>query len=157
MDNGGNLCFAVKKSLGKLSKWLRILGFDTVYEQDVLPEQFALLMKQGRICLTRSARVQRIDPSQTIIFIRADKPLEQLRQVVRALDLTSEDIKPFARCSRCNVPVESVDKQFVFGRVPDYIWETQHRFGICSCCQRIYWPGSHTIRSKEIFRELFGL
>lgn len=154
MESETELCFAVEMTLGKLAKWLRILGFDTVYSANISGEQL-IDMGKGRILLTRTKRIRDMKTAQERIFIMSNDPFDQLREVVQALGLTIKDIQPFSRCIRCNTPIRTVEKQAVRGKVPDHIWETQEIFHACSRCQRIYWPGSHAQRSRDRIKGLF--
>jgi len=139
--------------LGKLSKWLRILGFDTVYAANVTGEKLIDTAK-GRILLTRTKRVRNMKIAKERIFITSNHPFEQLRDVVLAVGLANEDIRPFSRCIQCNALIRLVEKNAVRGKVPDYICETQDTFHTCSHCRRIYWPGSHIQRSRDIIKRL---
>lgn len=152
MTNHG---FAAERTLGKLTKWLRLLGFDAIFELDV-PDDFLFeALKRDRILLTRTERVRDKYSYQRLIFIESNDPKEQLSHVIRELGIVEADIRPFSRCLRCNVEITEVEKDLVYGRVPDYIWETHDRFQNCPMCRRIYWPGSHTKRSMKTIREFF--
>ncbi len=144
--------FFAESTLGKLAKWLRLLGFDTVYERR---PPAGSNRDPGRIRLTRTRRMLKSDAPDRFIFIASDGYLEQVRQVIRELGLTPEDIDPFSRCIRCNEPIQPIEKPSVFGQVPDYIWETQDTFHRCPQCNRVYWPGSHTRQSLARIRKLF--
>ncbi len=146
--------FAAEHPVGKLSKWLRLLGFDTMYEQDVTPEEFTAAGRH-RILLRRTQKNEREWPSNRILLIESDDPFEQLKEVIRGVGMTVSDLKPFSRCTHCNVPVHEVDKGAVRSKVPDYIWEICNTFHACANCERIYWPGSHTKRSAVIIERLF--
>jgi uncharacterized protein with PIN domain len=149
------ISFAAEKTLGKLSKWLRILGFDALYDPEVNGGEFFDNVQAGRILLTRTRRVQEKHGSSRLIFIQANDPFDQLREVITALNLKFEDIRPFSRCIACNVPIEPVEKKSVRNRVPDYVWDTQENFQQCARCRKIYWPGSHTQRSMGRIQRLF--
>jgi hypothetical protein len=155
MKISGHISFAVEKPLGKLSKWLRILGFDTIYEQDVAPVQFSAIDNKGRILLTRRCNTEKRYDPMTRIFIRPDHVFEQMKEVISLLGLSLKDIQPFSRCIRCNGAIERVDKKEVIDKVPDYVWETRNSFRVCVGCKRIYWPGSHTLRADGIIKKLF--
>jgi len=155
MGIAGNITFAAEKPLGKLAKWLRILGFDTVYEQDVSSGKFIHPGYQGRILLTRRSRFRDTNASRKLIFIHSNRIVEQLKEVIQSLGLAKENVQPFSRCIRCNTPIEQVEKAHLMAKVPDYIWETQNTFRICSRCRRIYWPGSHTKRTLEMIERVF--
>lgn len=151
-----NPCFAAEKTLGKLAKWLRLLGFDTLYEPELSPERFIETLEQDRILLTRTQRIKKQSASRKSIFIESDHLEQQLSQVLRELGLKAADARPFSRCLRCNMPIVAAQKDSLWGRVPDYIFETQDRFNRCPKCGRIYWPGSHTQRSLEKIRTLLN-
>jgi uncharacterized protein len=142
--------FAAEKTLGKLAKWLRILGFDTIYDPDILkPAQ------SGRILLTRTKRIRDEYITDKLIFIESDKPFKQLKEVIKTLRIVNEDIKAFTRCIRCNTKIKTIDKKLIHSVVPDYVWENQNSFKICNECKRIYWHGSHTKQSIELIKKLF--
>lgn len=153
MDSANEMRFAVENTLGKLAKWLRILGFDTFYKPDLSAEE---LMDIGteRTLLTRTARIRGKNTSR-IIFVTSDNPLEQLREVIGTLGIAQKDVRPFSRCVRCNTMIQKVDKDSIRKMVPDYIWETHDAFRSCTQCGRIYWPGSHAQRSRDIIERLF--
>jgi uncharacterized protein with PIN domain len=154
MDNANEIRFAAEMTLGKLAKWLRILGFDTFYAPNVSGEKLIDIGK-GRILLTRTKRIRDMKTAQERIFITSNNPFDQLREVVQTLGLTMKDIHPFSRCIRCNLPIRTVEKKVVRGMVPDHVWETQEVFHTCSRCRRIYWPGSHAHRSRDRIKRLF--
>jgi uncharacterized protein with PIN domain len=140
-------------TLGKLTKWLRILGFDTVYAANVAGEKL-IDIDRDRILLTRTKRIRNMKIAKKRIFITSNHPFEQLREVVLAMGITEEDIRPFSRCIRCNASIRLIEKNAVRGKVPDYIWETQNTFHTCGHCRRIYWSGSHIQRSRDIINRL---
>ncbi len=154
MDSTNEMRFAVENTLGKLAKWLRILGFDTFYKPDLSAEKL-MDIGTGRILLTRTARIRDRNTPPKLIFITSDNPFEQLREVIGTLGIAPKDARPFSRCVRCNTMIQKVDKDSIRKRVPDYIWETHDAFRYCSQCGRIYWPGSHTQRSRDIIKRLF--
>ncbi len=142
--------FAAEKTLGKLAKWLRILGFDTIYDPDIKNPA-----ESGRILLTRTKRIKYEYTTDKLIFIKSDKPFKQLKEVIKALGIVKEDIKTFTRCIRCNTKIRMINKNSIRSVIPDYVWENQDSFKTCIKCKRIYWQGSHTKRSMEIIKKLF--
>jgi len=153
MDSANEIRFTVEMTLGKLAKWLRILGFDTAYAANVAGGEL-IDTARNRILLTRTKRIWDMKIAKECIFITSNHPFEQLREVILALDIEKEDIRPFSRCIQCNTSIRWVEKNAVRGKVPDYIWETQDTFHTCSHCRRIYWSGSHTQRSRNIINRL---
>ena len=154
MDSAKEHCFTADRTLGKLAKWLRILGFDTFYAPDAAEKQL-VNADNRRILLTRTQRIRDMNLSKKYIFIASNDPFKQLREVIQALGITQKDIRPFSRCIRCNALIRRIQKDEVRKLVPDYVWETHDSFRICSLCQRIYWPGTHTRHSLDIVESLF--
>jgi hypothetical protein len=66
-------------------------------------------------------------------------------------------IRLFSRCIHCNLPIDKIDKNEVYGLVPDYIWETHDAFNRCNQCKRIYWSGSHAERSMDMIKLIFDV
>jgi len=146
--------FAAEKTLGRLAKWLRILGFDTLYEPD-LPAGYFSGLEPDRTFLTRREPCRRSRTGNPYVVIQTDHYWDQLLEVIRAVGIRAESVRPFSRCIRCNSEIMPVNKADLQGKVPDYIWETRDVFKICRGCQRVYWSGSHIERSMERIRCLF--
>ena len=149
--------FAAEKTLGRLTKWLRLLGFDTRYESGLWDKEFLDTLEKDRILLTRTRRIQNQFESRKLIFVESDHLAQQLNQIFRELGLKASQTRPFSRCLQCNVPIIGVEKASIRGRVPDYIFEIHDRFQKCPECGRIFWPGSHTRRSLERIQQVLGL
>ena len=148
-------CFAAEKTLGKLTKWLRLLGFDTLYESNLADKKFIDTLENDRILLTRTQRIRNQIASRRMVFVESDHLEQQLKQIFRELGLKADQTRPFSRCLQCNVPIVAVSKNLLWGRIPDYIYETHDHFNQCPQCKRVFWPGSHTRRSLAKIRQLF--
>jgi uncharacterized protein with PIN domain len=149
-------CFAVDKTMGKLAKWLRIMGYDTLYEADISSEWFFEHLEENRILLTRSAKIQKRCATHRMVFVTSNHLNEQLKQVIEDIGIGRADIQPFSRCLHCNLPIVEVNKNDIYNLVPSYIWDTHDDFHKCHRCQRIYWAGSHTKRTSEELDRLFN-
>jgi uncharacterized protein with PIN domain len=149
-------CFAAERTLGKLSKWLRLLGFDTRYEPELSEKRFIETLEKERILLTRTRRIRKQFASRRLIFIESDHLEQQLSQIFGELGLKASQTRPFSRCLKCNVPIVAVEKSALGGRVPDFVFESHDHFKTCPACHRIYWPGSHTRRSFVKIQHLLG-
>jgi len=146
--------FLADSMLGSLAKWLRILGYDTLYFPDMEDRELArLAMAQGRILLTRDQELARRKGFKSIL-IKSEKLQEQITQVLQELNLRENN--PFSRCPVCNTPLQPVGKEQVRDRVPPYVFETQEKFSICPGCQRVYWRGTHWQRMNEMINQLQG-
>jgi len=140
--------FAADCMLGRLAKWLRLLGYDTVYLRSATDTVLLAVAGEGRILLTRDTTlVGKIDPDH-FVFVEHDDPSIQLQQVIHFLSLELDPGGFFSRCALCNGTVEHVEKMSIYGKVPDYVWSIHDRFSKCSQCSKIYWPGSHLERFR---------
>ena len=151
-----DLCFAADRTLGKLAKWLRILGFDTTFESGISNKGFYERLEPERILLTRIAANRGRFGGRKLVFIEADRVHDQLRQVIGDLAITRRDIRLFSICLECNSPIARVGKPDVYGQVPDYTWQTHDEFSQCRQCGRIYWAGTHVERIEAMVERLFN-
>lgn len=131
--------FIVDVMLGKLARWLRVLGWDTAYERDKsTTELLESVRKEGRILLTRRGDLG----EGTVIFITSEVLDEQLRQLEASHKIVT-DAQPFTRCIECNAVLEMVKKEDIEGQVPFFTYQTREEFWRCPACGKIFWPGSH--------------
>ncbi len=146
--------FLADRMVGTLAKWLRILGYDTVYMPEVSPTSVKReAHRQGRILLTRRTCFLNQRDTPPFVFIRADRFREQLKQVCTELQLTVPS-SLLRRCSACNRELETIDRSHVQARVPAYVWQTQTTFSYCRKCQRVYWNATHRERIIEELRHM---
>jgi len=148
--------FIADAPLGRLVKWLRILGFDTLYYRaDPLDKLIERAEREGRIILTRNRRLRERLEGRDFLFITNDKPLLQLREVIQRYDIyPGRGGSLFSRCLRCNRLLEEVEKADVVGKVPEYVYQTHDRFLTCGKCQRIYWAGTHLERMEQELKKI---
>ena len=146
--------FAVERTLGRLAKWLRIMGFDTVCEADETRTDYPGVSDSNRVFLTRTVRVARSRQVDPLLMIRSDLLRDQLQEVVTALDIELSDVRLFSRCLRCNRPIQTIAKPRVRSLVPDYVWDHHENFSQCPKCLKIYWSGTHSGRSMQFIRQV---
>ena len=149
------ICFSADRTLGKLVKWLRILGFDTNFGINVPANRLDAHLEKNRIVLTRTRAIKEQIRTHRLVFIASNHLDVQLKQVITEIGICIADIRPFSRCIHCNDPIVQVALEDVYGLIPDYIYETHNEFHKCLQCNRIFWPGSHTRRSLERIEYLF--
>ncbi|MEJ2282839.1 MAG: Mut7-C RNAse domain-containing protein [Desulfobacterales bacterium] len=147
--------FAVDRSLGSLAKWLRILGFDAVYQAEASDREFFDRLENDRVLITRTQKIHKAFATHHHVFITSNGVVDQLKQVVNFLGIKPDDIRPLSRCLHCNLPIEEVSKQDICGLVPDYVWENHDAFNRCDQCKRIYWSGSHTENCMDMIKQIF--
>jgi uncharacterized protein len=145
--------FVADRNLGKLAKWLRILGYDTLYDRGDADRDFLRRAdKERRIALTRKRELDRLSYPVRLVIVKADHVEGQLGEVIRALDLVPDPSRRMTRCLICNALLEEVEKAAVEALVPAYVYGTCTRFLRCPLCGRIFWPGTHSRDVAEYFR-----
>jgi len=148
--------FIVDEMLGKLAKWLRAIGYDTVYYSgggDGALVQRAL--EEDRIILTKDSHLVKRKLARKSLLVRSDQPREQFRQVVKELGLDVKG-KLFSRCLICNRKLVLIRKNDVRYRVPIYTYLTQDRFYRCPGCGKVYWPGTHKDSMLELISSIIA-
>ncbi len=135
--------FLLTRELGRLAKWLRILGFDARYEASG-NKSFIMIeaLKEKRVLLTRNLRFGSRHGG-TVVFIKGDKLEEQLKSLFKQLFLKIEPSRLFSRCTVCNEPLGGIKKAEVKKHVPEYVYQTHDAFMRCPKCARVYWKGTH--------------
>lgn len=146
--------FILDVHLGKLARWLRMLGFDTLYRNDYDdPEIVAIAGREGRTILTRDLGIMKRRAVTRGYHVQSTMPQEQLHEVLNNYQL-HEQIRPFHRCIVCNGLLHPVDKTAIIDQLePKTICHYQEFFQ-CEQCHRIYWRGSHFERMTTFIDEL---
>lgn len=141
--------FVADAHLGRLARYLRFLGFDTLQRNAWNDgELVALARDTQRIVLTRDrALLMRRDVVHGAC-LRADDPLAQLREVGARYGLARRRDRP-ARCLRCNAVLEAVDKAAVAARLPPAVQARHDAIWHCAACDQLFWRGSHWQRLRH--------
>ena len=146
--------FILDVHLGKLARYLRMLGFDAAYERDRDDETIIdLSLEQKRIILTRDIGLLKQSRVTHGYWVRHHQPLEQLQEVLLSLDL-SRQLQPFTRCMDCNGRIQAVARSKISTRVDPDIFNRFEVFWRCRDCRKIYWQGSHYHRMLERIRKI---
>ena len=142
--------------LGRLARWLRVLGYDTVYDESLDdPALVALANRENRILLTRDRHLLRELRPRHAIEIKADAPVDQLTAVVKDLRLP-EPNELFRRCLLCNTPLAELPRDEAAELVPPAAREIPGPVRRCPTCGRVFWPGSHVRRMTRALARVFG-
>ena len=141
------LKFIVDNNVGKLAKWLRMMGYDTVFFEGINDSHMvAKALAEGRVILTRDTEImkRRLVTSGRLkaILINSNQPGPQMQQVINTLKLDCQ-FRPFTLCLECNQPLAEKTKDQVKDRVPPHVFRTQSQCMECPACHRIYWRGTH--------------
>ena len=142
--------FITDASLGRLAKWLRILGYNTV----VFPNQSGreMLRKastEGRIVLTRRKDMTERQFSGHLYLISDIKVGNQLNDVISKYSLKINPQKMFGICLNCNENLYPMEREAVRDLVPPFVFENCAQYNQCPFCQKIYWMGTHQRNALE--------
>ncbi len=146
--------FILDVHLGKLAIYLRMLGFDSAYSNNLDDDTLATISRrENRILLTRDIGLLKRRIITHGYYIHPKDPIEQVKSVLNRFDL-KKSINPFSRCLRCNVKLEDIPKPKVKDRVPSYVYSNYTTFQFCPRCNRVYWRGSHWENMKKLLNLL---
>jgi len=146
--------FVADTMLGKLARWLRILGYDTLYYRDIADRVLVQIARsQKRWLLTRDTILLKEHRPDDYTFVQYDHLQDQLRQVVTELGLDMERL--LMRCLECNEVLVDLPREKAGVLVPPYVLKTQEHFSQCPGCKRAYWAGTHYQRICKRLNDLF--
>jgi uncharacterized protein with PIN domain len=135
--------FLLTQELGRLAKWLRILGLDVAYSKERSPGSVMIqALREDRIILTRNHRFPE-SRGIKITVLKSETLKEQLREALEHLNISLDTKHMFTRCLICNEELVGVKKEKIKDKVPEYVYKTQDDFVTCPQCERVYWRGTH--------------
>ncbi len=146
--------FVVDCNLGRLARYMRLLGLDCLYQNDFDDGAVARISQtQHRIVLTRDRRLLHRKIITHGFYIRAVYPRDQVREVLQRLDLYGV-ARPFTRCTRCNGLLRETTKENVDNQLEPKTRRYYDQFLRCGQCGQVYWKGSHHQRARALVRDL---
>jgi uncharacterized protein with PIN domain len=147
--------FIADSMLGRLAKWLRLLGYDTLYFPQI-EDSFLIRIarEENRILLTRDTRLVKARDISTYLLLADNDTFKQLKKVITSFSLFPvEQVDSFhngranfpihSRCSLCNAVLIHIPKEEARGSVPEYVYSTSTHFKKCPSCIKFYWEGTH--------------
>jgi uncharacterized protein with PIN domain len=135
--------FIADVHLGKLTRYLRMMGFDVLYKNNFVDDEIVnLSLKEKRAILTRDRGILKRSEVTHGYWVRSTKIKEQLSEVIKRFDLKNI-IKEFSRCITCNSVLNPISKNEIIDDLPPKVSEFQDSFSICPSCQKIFWKGTH--------------
>ncbi|HEX2242632.1 MAG TPA: Mut7-C RNAse domain-containing protein [Gammaproteobacteria bacterium] len=146
--------FVLDAHLGRLARYLRLLGFDAWYRNDYDDRTLArICQSERRILLTRDRGLLKRSTVTHGYYVRETQPLRQAREVLGRFDLYRA-ARPFKRCLHCNGLIKEVTKEEILNRLEPNTHRYFDQFWVCESCQRIYWQGSHYERMQRLVQAL---
>jgi len=148
--------FVADCMLGKLAKWLRILGFDVLYFSKAEDSELVeVARREGRVLLTRdTGLIERTAKRPNRLFVRSDDWEDQVVQVLDDFGLW-DDIRPNTRCIECNLPLKALARERARNLVTPYVCEHASSFALCPGCNRVFWQGTHYGDMERKIERLF--
>ncbi|WP_226667297.1 Mut7-C ubiquitin/RNAse domain-containing protein [Microbulbifer aggregans] len=146
--------FILDCHLGRLARYLRLLGFDALFYGHCPDERLVeISLHQHRILLTRDLNLLKRKVLTHAYYVRSTRPIKQAEEVVRRLQLQNS-FQPFSRCTVCNGLLSTVDKQVVWAQLPENSRRRFDEYARCNECGRVYWQGSHYERMQRLVKDL---
>jgi uncharacterized protein len=157
--HNAELKFIVDHNVGKMAKWLRMVGFDAhLFTGADDAAIVAAALAENRILLTRDRWIMKrraiVGGRIKALLIESDHFKTQVQQVISTLRLDKSSFRPFTICLECNQLLEERVKEAIKERVPPYVYQTQEHFAECPACRRLYWQGTHW---QAMSREIDGM
>jgi uncharacterized protein with PIN domain len=145
--------FVVDIMLGRLARWLRAMGYDTLYPGPAPGRAgdrrlLQLARSEDRILVTRDRMLARLAEPRACL-VHAERLDDQLLEIVERLGLAPAERHWLSRCLECNAPLEARPRDLLRGLVPEHVLAAHAEFMSCPGCARVYWPGSHADRMLE--------
>lgn len=145
----GEARFVLDTHLGRLAGYLRMFGFDSLYDNAYADERLAqIASEEGRILLTKDRGLLKRNAITYGYCVRSINPRDKLVEVMRRFDLLPS-VVPFRRCIRCNDLLEEVDKGNIINKLQRQVRDSYDEFRQCRGCGQIYWKGSHFERMER--------
>lgn len=142
--------FVLDGHLGRLAAYLRLLGFDSLWDRRLADPELARISRdEQRILLTRDRGLLKRKAVTRGYYVRSPRPCDQLQEVVDRFDLRGR-AQPFTRCASCNGLLESASPNLIQDQLEPGTASYYHEFWICTSCRKVYWQGSHYRHIREL-------
>ena len=148
--------FIADGMLGKLTRWLRMLGQDVKYSKSLYDEQLIKTAKtENRVLLTRDLKLYQLARKRGVdtTLVKGATEAEKLAGLARRFDFRLEIDVAVSRCPKCNTPIRPVSKGEIVDRIPEATSTYYDEFWECLGCGQIYWRGSHWKRIEKTLKE----
>jgi len=148
--------FILDVHLGRLAKYLRVMGFDTLYKNNYSDDNIAdISSKEKRIILTRDKGLLMRNSVQRGYWVRNTNVKDQTFEILRRFNLINQ-VNPFKRCMECNGVIEPVKKETIVDLIQPGTRKYFDEFFRCTGCKKIYWKGSHYGRMNEFISQVIN-
>ena len=149
--------FIVDCMLGKLAKWLKILGFDALFFSKIEDDELlTIARKEGRILLTKDTGLIQQAKDVETLFLESEEWQDQVPQVLEHFNLR-EKVAPHTRCIDCNVALKNLPKKNAKNLVSGFVFDKADSFALCPNCGRVFWRGTHFKDMEAKIQEILNI
>ena len=144
--------FIADGMLGKLTRWLRMLGHNVKYSNKLDDAQLIMMAKkERRILLTRDLELYQQATAKGVdaLYLDGKTEAEKLAQLTQRFNIKLKIDMTTSRCPKCNAQVKIIPKEKVADRVEKSTFAYCNEFWECPKCGQIYWQGAHWTRIRE--------
>lgn len=148
--------FVVDGMLGKVARWLRMLGYDTKYFNDMSDDEILkVASEEKRILLTKDYQFFKKANIHGVraIFVEGETHIEKLANLSKQLNIKLEININYSRCPKCNAEIRPINKEAVKDKIPPSTYRIHNEFWVCSKCGQVYWKGSHWIKINSALNQ----
>jgi uncharacterized protein with PIN domain len=149
------LKFVIDGMLGKLARWLRMMGHDVKYSNNMDDsELLTIAKKQQRILLTRDFELYQHAVAKEVdaFYVQGQTEEQRLAELAKRFGISLEIDMATSRCPKCNTQVKPVSKEEVASRVEKSTFEHYTEFWECPKCGQVYWQGAHWTKIRETLK-----
>lgn len=147
--------FIADSMLGRLSRWLRLIGYDTLYYPHIEDSLLVRISREeNRVLLTRDTRLVKVRDLKNFLLLKDNDTFAQLKEVINTYKLQIDKENILSRCPLCNNILIHINKQQARGSVPEYIYDTSDEFKRCPKCGKTYWRGTHREKFRKKLSEI---
>lgn len=148
--------FIADGMLGKLTRWLRLLGHNVKYSSKLDdPQLLMIAKKERRILLTRDLELYQQATAKGIdaFYLEGKSEAEKLAELAKRFGIKLDIDMALSRCTKCNVRVKSISKEKIANKVEESTFSYYNEFWECPKCGQVYWQGAHWTRIRKILEE----
>jgi len=149
------LKFIADGMLGKLTRWLRMLGHNVKYSSKLDDAKLIMIAKkERRILLTRDLELyhQAVAKGVNAFYLEGKTEAERLAHLAKRFDIKLDIDMITSRCTKCNTRVKPIAKEEVADKVEKSTFSHYNEFWECTKCGQIYWQGAHWTRIRRTLK-----
>ena len=147
---GEELRFTADLMLKRLAKYLRALGYDTLFDEQLSDAEMRdISIAENRILLTRDQDLFEQTSELHSLHVTSQHPLEQFAEVAAQYPVSFYESRFMSRCLECNSMLVEMNPEDVQEDVPPRVYERQDQFYKCMQCDQLFWHGDHVKRLRK--------